>query len=185
VAKARIQRHGHISLEPWEYKEAERRIVRRRARKKRSGSPVSIQVPVEQGSVEGYDVKSANTVRRAERREARLVRDYCRFIEAQGEDVVRNKLRPEGASHPLFSDVFNNTRQQLIEAKAGTTRGDIRMAIGQLADYRRYVPAGATSAVLLDAKPKDDLIDLLDSQGIAAIWRNGDGFVDNAKGRFI
>jgi len=185
VAKARVQRHGHISLEVWEYEEAEARIARRRRQKPQPSSTASSQVPVEQGAVEGYDVMPPGEVRRAERREARLVRDYCSFIAAHGDDLVRNKLLPRGASHPLFSDIFNSTRGQLIEAKAGTTRGDIRMAIGQLADYGRCVPAGSAHAVLLDAKPKADLLDLLDSQGIAAIWRNGDGFVDNAGGRFV
>lgn len=185
VARARVQRHGHISLEAWEYEEAEARIGKRRRQKRRRSSSSNSQVPIEQGTIEGYDVMPAGEVRRAERREARLVRDYCSFIEAQGDDLARNKLLPRGASHPLFSDVFNNTRGQLIEAKAGMTRGDIRMAIGQLADYGLYVPAGSAHAVLLDAKPKNDLLDLLDSQRIAAIWRNGDGFVDNAGGRFV
>ncbi|MGH7484590.1 MAG: hypothetical protein ACREMY_03155, partial [bacterium] len=185
VTKARVQRHGHISLSDSEYEEAEALISKRRRRK---GSPkpvTNVQVPIEQGNVEGYDVMPSSTVKRAERREARLVRDYCSYVEMQGDDVARNKLLPHGASHPLYSDIFNNTRGQLIEAKAGLTRGDIRMAIGQLADYGRYVSPGSAHAVLLDAKPKADLLDLLASQGIAAIWRNGDGFDDNAGGKFV
>jgi hypothetical protein len=59
------------------------------------------------------------------------------------------------------------------------------MAIGQLADYGRFVPKGADRAVLLDAKPQADLLVLLDSQGVATIWRNGESFVDNARGRFV
>ncbi len=185
VTKARVQRHGHISLSDSEYGEAEALIAKRRRRKGRPKPVTNVQVPVEQGSVEGYDVMPSSTVKRAERREARLVRDYCSFIQLQGDDVARNKLLPQGASHPLYSDIFNNTRGQLIEAKAGLTRGDIRMAIGQLADYGRYVPSGSARAVLLDAKPKSDLLALLTSQGIAAIWRNGDGFSDNAGGSFV
>ena len=185
VAKARVQRHGHISLDDDEYEEAEKRIAKRRRRKRRSGSSVNVQVPIEQGTVEGYDVMPAGEIKRAERREARLVRDYCSFLEAQGDDVARNKLQLDGSSHPLYSDIFNNTRGQLIEAKAGTTRGDIRMAIGQLADYGRHVPDGSLRAVLLDAKPVGDLLVLLESQGIAAVWRNGDAFTDNAGGKFV
>jgi hypothetical protein len=185
VTKARVQRHGHISLSISEYEEAEA-LISQRWRRKGSPKPVTnVQVPIEQGNVEGYDVMTSSTVKRAERREARLVRDYCSFVQMQGDDVARNKLLPHGASHPLYSDIFNNTRGQLIEAKAGLMRGDIRMAIGQLADYGRYVSSGSAHAVLLDAKPKADLLDLLDSQGIAAIWRNGDGFNDNAGGRFV
>jgi hypothetical protein len=33
---------------------------------------------------------------------------------------------------------------------------------------------------LLEARPSQDLIDLLRGQHIAVIWRDGDGFTDNA-----
>lgn len=184
VPRARIQRHGHIWLEEQEYETAERLIAKRRAGKRPTRKAKNIHVPIEADNVEEYEITRPESGKRARRREARLVRDYCAFLEAKGDDVVRNKLLPSGASHALYSDLFNATRKQLVEAKAGIGRGDVRMAIGQLADYGRFVPAGTARAVLLDAKPQADLLELLDSQGIAAIWRNGKGFVDSAGGRF-
>jgi hypothetical protein len=71
----------------------------------------------------------------------------------------------------------------LIEAKASVTRDTVRMAIGQLADYGRFVP-GAARAILLPERPADDLISLLESQRIVAIWPKGNGFDDNGGGRF-
>jgi hypothetical protein len=81
--------------------------------------------------------------------------------------------------------VYNETREHLIEAKAGATRGDVRMAIGQLADYGRFVPAAKRRAVLLAEKPAADLLALIESCGLGAIWRHEDSFEDNADGEFV
>ena len=59
------------------------------------------------------------------------------------------------------------------------------MAIGQLADYRRFAPAGAKLAVLTELRPHADLEELLETAGVACIWRNGADFEDNAKGTFV
>ncbi len=184
VARARVQRHGHISLDDQEYEAAERLIAKRPARNRRDSKTKNLNVPIKAGNVEEYEITRPESGKRARRREAKLVRDYCTFLEASGDYVVRNKLLPSGSSHALYSDLFNATRRHLVEAKAAVGRGDIRMAIGQLADYGRFVPPGTCRAVLLDAKPQMDLLDLLNSQEIAAIWRNGESFVDNAGGRF-
>ena len=185
VARARVQEQGHISLDDQEYETAERLIAKRPASKRRGSKTKNLHVPIEAGSVEEYEITRPESDKRARRREAKLVRDYCAFLEADGDEVVRSKLLPSGSSHTLYSDLFNTTRKHLVEAKAAVGRGDIRMAIGQLADYGRFAPPGTYRAVLLDAKPQRDLLDLLDSQEIAAIWRNGESFVDNAGGRFV
>lgn len=182
VSRVRVQRHGHISLADLEYEAAETLIAKRRPKKR--GRDANTHVPIEEGNSEEYEITRPKHGMRAVRREARLVRDYATFLEAGGDEVVRNKLLPSGSSHALYSDLYNKTRDQLVEAKAGTGRGDIRMAIGQLADCGRFVPKGARRAVLLDAKPQPDLQALLDSQGIAAVWRNGSRFVDSAGGVF-
>lgn len=185
VARARVQRHGHIWLEDLEYEAAERFIAKHRPGKRRSGKPENALVPIEDSNSEEYEITRPESGKRAVRREARLVRDYAAFLESRGDEVARNKLLPSGSSHALYSDVYNATRKHLVEAKAGTGRGDVRMAIGQLADYGRFVPKGTDRAVLLDAKPQPDLLALLESQGVAAIWRNGEGFADNVGGKFV
>jgi hypothetical protein len=44
-----------------------------------------------------------------------------------------------GVNNSTTADLFNSATKELVEAKATTDRGAIRMAIGQLADYRRFV----------------------------------------------
>jgi hypothetical protein len=146
--------------------------------------PVVVSIPVEKGNVEAYDVSTKKEVVRARREESRLVSDFARYLTERGDSVCRHKITVPGASSPLYSDLFNETRGQLIEAKAGTSRSDMRMAIGQLADYARLIEPAPPRAVLLEARPRYELCELLQSQGIATIWRDGEGFTDNASRAF-
>jgi hypothetical protein len=76
----------------------------------------------------------------------------------------------------LFVDLFDMTHWQLIEAKATTSREAIRMAIGQLRDYKRYYSGRHPSlAVLLPSRPTKSCIKLLTDNRIAATWRTSGG----------
>ena len=67
----------------------------------------------------------------------------------QGSRIARHLIRPEGEAKPMFSDLYDATRNNLLEAKGTVTREAIRMAIGQLADYRRFVDPRPSCGVLL------------------------------------
>ena len=76
----------------------------------------------------------------------------------------------------LFVDLFDLTHWQLLEAKATTSREAIRMAIGQLRDYKRYYDGRHPSlAVLLPSRPSVSCVKLLSDNRIAAIWRTPRG----------
>ena len=117
----------------------------------------------------------------ANRVEAGLVQDYVHHLEAAGDEVAALLITlPGGGS--MRNDVINRTRRTLIEAKQASTREHIRTAIGQILDYQRFWKAHRR-AVLVPDKPNDDLLHLLDSVAIKAIWRDSSGrFKDNAKG---
>lgn len=184
VSSSSVGRKGHVALEEWQYAEAERLIAGRRRRRAHPKPMRNVPVPIEQGEVEGYDPITPAGVRRAVRREAKLVRDYAESLGATGDRVYRNKLVRRSGAGAMCTDLFNETRNQLIEAKASTSRNDVRMAIGQLADYARFVGKRTRRAVLLEARPEPDLLNLLADQGIAAVWRVGSEFADNANGAF-
>ncbi len=143
-------------------------------------------VPLSQPAVSDYTVASRTEVTQATRREAQLVDDYRLHMERQGERISCLRARPAGGAR-IVNDILNEARDQIIEAKATTRRSDVRMAIGQLADYGRFRES-ARRAVLLPERPASDLISLLEEQGIAVVWKetaqNG-GFVDNAGGEFV
>jgi hypothetical protein len=76
----------------------------------------------------------------------------------------------------LFVDLFDLTHWRLIEAKVTTNREAIRMAIGQLRDYKRFYHGRHPSlAVLLPCRPSPSRIKLLTDNRIAAIWRTSRG----------
>lgn len=184
VPRQAVQQHGHLQLSSAQYREAAMLILGgQQVAEANGGLGEAIAVPIEAGHVEGYDVASRQIVARAERREFRLVRDYVAALAAQGDDIMRYRLPVDTGS--LYCDVFNETRRQLIEAKASTDRGSVRMAIGQLADYARFFEPRPSLAVLVDARPNSDLVALLESQQISVVWREGKTFSDNAAGAFV
>jgi hypothetical protein len=86
----------------------------------------------------------------------------------------------------LVCDIFIESQGHLIEAKPDASRESIRIAIGQLFDYRRFERAPVELGVLVPERPAVDLVKLLDDLDIACIWAGGeDGFEDNRFGEFI
>jgi len=133
------------------------------------------EVPVEQHLTERFVIEGSRAPCEAERREQRLVRQYLDFLEGRNHEVCRLQLRPRNEPTPLLCDLFDKTTQTLVEAKGSVARPAIRMAIGQLADYARLKP-GARTAILVPQRPRSDLLDLADSQGIDVIWPEAEGF---------
>jgi len=149
----------------------------------RDQSP-SVVVPVEQMNSECFITNPSAEPRESERREQALVLRYKGAMEAKGYEIVRTRLLPMGETMPIFTDVVDQSRRNLIEAKGTVTRGSIRMIIGQLADYSRF-HSKYKLAALLPERPRPDLEALLTSQGIAVVWASGKtGFADNAGGAF-
>jgi hypothetical protein len=141
------------------------------------------QVPIEQQWTEKVFIAPSHEEREAERREQKLVTALEAHLKRKGHDVFRLKILPDGEAKPIFCDLRDATADTLVEAKGSVSREAIRMAIGQLADYRRFVDGVSTTAVLVPEKPRADLLALLASQGIEAIWPSRDGFEDTASGQ--
>jgi hypothetical protein len=72
----------------------------------------------------------------------------------------------------LAKDYDRKGRNLLIEVKPGTNKGSIRIAIGQLLDYRRFLPhqAGTDLAILTISRPPQDYIEFLQDLQITALW---------------
>lgn len=105
-------------------------------------------------------------------REARLLKRYEKFVGRPLQTV--SALLPSGER--LVCDAFDHRTKRLIEAKASATRQDVRMAIGQLLDYRRHMAPGARLTVLLPTEPSTDVQDLLASVKINIIVPDGKKF---------
>lgn len=191
VMRSSLNQKGYRHLEDEQGAKAQQKLEaledgtsRRKLPPKPAQEPEVQRIPIEQGKVEAYDVSTKKAVMRARREESKLVADYSDYLLARGHLVYRHKIKVPGTAGILYTDLFNETRGQLIEAKAGISRDDVRMAIGQLADYARFIKPAPQRAILLEAIPTPDLCRLLRDQGVATIWRDGAAFVDDADGQF-
>jgi hypothetical protein len=115
-----------------------------------------------------------------ELRERRLVRAYQRYLQRKGARPRPDAIRLSG-ENSIACDLYDKRRRNLIEAKSIVCRESVRMAIGQLADYVRFIRPRPKMAVLLPVRPRADLEELLRSQTIHVIWQTEDGnFTDNS-----
>jgi hypothetical protein len=141
-----------------------------------------VSLPVQVPHVSQAQVEREALSYESERREAQLVSEYAKYLERKGCSVERRAFIV--GKERMECDLFDKTRRNLIEAKSSTDRIAIRMGVGQLADYSRHFKPRPSLAVLVPKRPSDDLIALLSSQRISAVWRSKSQFKDNANDRF-
>lgn len=112
----------------------------------------------------------------AELKEAALVERFETHLRKLAHVPRRKKIRPPNHARWIWSDTFDRTSNTLYEAKGVTTRENVRMAIGQLLDYRRFIVPSPTCAVLLPVRPPQDLVDLIHSCGFTLVYEDGKTF---------
>jgi hypothetical protein len=147
-----------------------------------TAEPGVTEVSIEEQWTEKAFVNPTREEFEIERREQKLVRQYMTYLKREGHDVCRHKIVAPGEAKPLFTDLYDSTTATLVEAKGSVRRESIRMAVGQLADYRRHIGNLNELAVLLPSEPRPDLLDLLKSQSITAIWPDGNAKFVTAAG---
>ena len=142
-----------------------------------SSNDTTSRAPIERQHTVSAVVKPTREPYPVTRAEQGLVLAMKQHLERMGHDVHRWKILPATERSPLYCDLYDATTNTLIEAKSDSNRPSIRMAIGQLLDYRRFIDRpGLSCAVLLPVRPAQDLLDLLRSQHIAAYWPADAGF---------
>jgi len=117
--------------------------------------------------------RSAVPAQTAVRRESKLVREFEDFLRANGQEICRCLITVASTETQLLTDTFNRTDNTLYEAKASADRGTMRLALGQVLDYRRYFDVPPVCRLLLPERPVDDLVTLLAGHGIGITWRDG------------
>jgi hypothetical protein len=139
-----------------------------------ASAPACSEVPVEAQHQERYQTRRGEPAE-AERREASLVHRYRQFLEQRGAEVVRLAIRPDQERRPLYCDLYNKTDRELIEAKGTVTREAIRLALGQLLDYRRLVTPTPHLVLLVPTCPRSDLLELLHEHKVSVVWEERRG----------
>ncbi|MFI2077668.1 hypothetical protein [Streptomyces triculaminicus] len=130
----------------------------------------------EQNSAKKVTRKASDAVE-VKRREAELSDRFLAFLNGQGHTVKRFKIRVKGLTSTFWTDLYDQDDNVLYELKGSSSRNAVRMAIGQLLDYRRHIPTeDARLVVLLPERPADDLQELVKSAGMALVYEDGDKF---------
>lgn len=109
-------------------------------------------------------------------REGQLTTRFQQYLEDRGCEVKRYRIVPIG-SPALYSDLADITHNVVYEAKGSADRMSVRLALGQVLDYGRYID-NARLAVLLPAAPAADLVELLESHDVGCV-------VDTTAGAFV
>jgi hypothetical protein len=108
-------------------------------------------------------------VRRLENVLVHEFRDWLQASHQISATALDIPYAPEARS--LRADLWLASSRVLIEAKASGSREAIRMAIGQLLDYARYLAPRPRLCVLTPIRPADDMLTLLAATGMTAAWR--------------
>lgn len=115
----------------------------------------------------------------ATQREGQLTTRFESYLKAHGRVVRRYRITSPGSSS-LYSDLADVTENVLYEAKGTAERMSVRLALGQVLDYGRYVD-GSRLAVLLPDHPPADMLSLLESLDIGCVVETPPGsgtFID-------
>jgi len=136
--------------------------------------PHAISVPVEINSTEFFETTD-RLAGLAVRRESQLVDEF--IAHQVGHTFSRWAINLPTERTRLLTDIYDEADHTLYEAKAIAGRSDLRMAVGQLYDYRRHVHVDdLRCSVLLPERPTADLRDLLQDAGLGLAFREQAGF---------
>jgi hypothetical protein len=131
-------------------------------------------IPIEKIGRSTYSLpRSESAV--AVKREADLMARYQAHLESLGHKCWRYRIRPPGEPYDLYTDLFDETAGVLYEAKGVVTREAVRMAVGQLLDYARHIPGPPQRAILLPARPGQDLLAFMHAQNIQCVYELSPG----------
>jgi len=137
-------------------------------------TPRALGVPLEINSTQFFETAGSES-QVAVRRESELV---SAFVASHPErEFSRWAISLPKEHTRLLTDVYDEHDRVLYEAKAISGRSDLRMALGQLYDYRRHIEVPQLRcAVLLPSRPSADLRDLLIDAGLGLVYKHSDTF---------
>jgi hypothetical protein len=144
-----------------------------------AGEPRVDDIDLADDTATTVTVNPSGESKEAELRETKLVRRYVKWLKHQGHESTGKRISLSTPGLHLTVDLYDKTRDELIEAKSSAARPYVRLALGQVLDYSRFVSSAKQLAVLLPTRPVDDLVELLLSHGITCIYED-----EGAEGQF-
>lgn len=102
--------------------------------------------------------------------EGKLAAQFESWLRSQQHEVERIRIRIPGERYELVTDTYDGTAKILYEAKSGSGRATVRLGIGQILDYLRFLP-GVKGRLLLPHEPSQDLKALITACGLTFTYR--------------
>lgn len=135
--------------------------------------PTHESVPVENSFTEQFAVAyEAIAAAERTRSEALFQQQYKEHLEALGHTVTRKRINVDGQT--LFSDLYDEDTDDLIEVKSLSDRVTMRLALGQILDYA-FVVKPALLTVVVPDEPASGIIRLCREHEVRVVWPDARG----------
>jgi hypothetical protein len=135
--------------------------------------PFHESVPVENSFTEQFSTAyQAMAAAERTRREATVQRNYQEYLEAQGHTVTRKRIIVDGQT--LYSDLYDEDADDLIEVKSLNDRVTMRLALGQILDYA-FIVKPAILTVVVPKRPAEGIIRLYRKHLVRVVWLDAHG----------
>lgn len=131
-------------------------------------------VPVDNNIVERFEVSIELSPAERHRREAALQDRYQHHLIDLGHNVMTYRI-PTASGAVLATDLFDVTADELIEVKSSIDRETLRLALGQILDYERFIRPKLRT-LLVPERPAQEMVDLFSTLAIRVAWPHDDGF---------
>jgi hypothetical protein len=152
----------HYRDEAWNYWKPRSAVLREAVETEHE----TTAVPREMRSDEPAEYSVAAYSVAAKKHEDELNSRYEKFLD-RSLPVLRIRVTSKVI---IEADAIDVELGRLIEAKSSSDRGYIRMAIGQLFDYERFLDSSPKLAILLPERPTEDMMELLKRHAIVVIY---------------
>lgn len=130
-------------------------------------------IPVESNVAESFTSSAPEeTEQERKRKEAELQNAYKSYLARRGHQVTAIEIFDDGQN--LRADLFDVNEENLIEAKSSTRRETVRLGLGQILDYARFVDH-KRKTLLLPERPPKSLVKLLGEHDVHVVYREGSG----------
>lgn len=135
------------------------------------------EIPAERASTASF-VRSETAQGVSHRAERALEQRFISASIGTNDSARRLRIAIAGERGYLFTDTWVPETRELVEAKQSASRANVRVAIGQLLDYARFIePRPTTLTVLTPEKPRPDLVDFIRSQGMTSAFFEDDTLI--------
>lgn len=143
-----------------------------------AGDAEVTEIDSERNAILEFEV-APTTGRLAKRDEAKMVGQFETWLANRSHDTKRLRIKIPGERHELVTDTYDTTAGVLYEAKSKSDRATVRLAIGQLLDYLRFVTE-VSGGILLPDEPSADVKRLIFSVGFSVTYRKLGSWVTEA-----